>query len=75
MISATDRLVTLGYSAEMDTVTVQPSKESVGFDVICADSKAVLVEKIPSMRAAYCQLSAISDAISKHACEVKVLVV
>lgn len=50
-------------------VILQPSKYSVGFDVICADCKAVLFEKLPSERAAYCR----AVGFVEHKCAVKVL--
>lgn len=63
----------LGYLASMDNVKVnvvlQPREHSVGFDVICADCKAVIIEKISSVRAAYCQ----AGAIGEHKCDAKVL--
>ncbi len=62
---------TRGYLPSMGNVNVilQPSEKSVVFDLICADCKAVISEKLPSIRAAYCQ----AGAISQHECEVKVL--
>jgi hypothetical protein len=38
-------------------------------DVLCAACKAVIVEKLPSARAAYRQ----TVAISQHKCEIKVI--
>jgi hypothetical protein len=59
----------------MVTVIVQPHKDSVlgplesRLDVVCADCKIAIVEKLPSIRAACCQ----ADEIGKHKCEGKVL--
>jgi hypothetical protein len=59
----------------MVTVIVQPHKDSVlgpletRFDVVCVDCKIAIVERLPSIRAAYCQ----ADAIGNHKCEGKVL--
>jgi hypothetical protein len=73
VISAIDKPVTLGYSAAMVNVIVQPSEKSVGFDVICAQCKTVVIDKLPSERAAYSQAGAISELMSKHRCEGKEL--
>jgi hypothetical protein len=51
------------------SVIVQPSKDSVGFDVICADRKTILLERLSSKRAAYCR----AGEFVEHKCEVKVL--
>ncbi len=69
VIFAVDTRVTLGYSAAMVKVVVQPREDSVGFDVICAVCKTVVVQRLPDVRAAYCQ----AGAIIEHRCEGKVL--
>ena len=50
-------------------VILGPCEDSVGFNVMCAECKAVIIEKVSSVRAAYCQ----AGAVSEHKCEIKVL--
>ena len=57
----------------METVIIQPSEKSVWLDVVCTECEAVIVESLPSERAAYCRAREISEAMSKHICVAKVL--
>jgi len=56
----------------MTAVIVHLGEQSVWFDVICAECKAVIVENLPCVRAAYCQAGEISGPMSEHKCEIKV---